>query len=90
MVTTTRLRILRLKYRIPLSELQKYCGFSYQYISQLELGNTGRTVRNERALSKAMKEVISNRRTAEDRLEQEFLTFSEQLLKPMEVESDEL
>lgn len=90
MVTTTPLRILRHRHHITLKELQRCCGFSFQYINLLELGITKRTPRNERIINEAVQRIIADRKAALVLLEQEYQEYKGDLLQPLEVEADEL
>lgn len=89
MVTTTRLRILRHKYRISLKELQQHCGLSGQYISQLEFGRYNRTPRNEQSIDAAFCSLIAARRASLEQLEREYHSYKGTMLQILEVESDE-
>lgn len=90
MVTTTCLRILRLKHRISLTELAKCSGVSNQLISCLELAYVRGTPHQEQRMAKALETVILQRRIALDELEKDYLDDKGRLLKPLEVEADEL
>ena len=90
MFTTTNLRILRHKYGISLKELARHCHFSYQYLSQLDLGQINRTQRNEAKLDAAVEAVIASRKAKLVELEHSYQTCRGQLLYTLEVEADEL
>lgn len=89
MVTTTRLRILRLKFGISLLELEKHCSFSNQYLSLLELGRANSTRNNEKALDAAIAALIESRKEDIAGLEQCFEEHRGHLLETLEVEADE-
>ena len=88
MVTTTRLRILRLKYGISLRDLEKRCSFSNQYLSMLELGRVSSTSNNELALDRAIAALIESRKEALGDLERYYAAHRGHLLETLEVESD--
>lgn len=88
MPTTTKLRLLRLKYRISLDELAKSGGVSNQQLSRLELGQAQDTVRKEQMVWVALRTVIARRRAALDELEQECAAYQGRLLQQVEVGSD--
>lgn len=89
MITTTRLRILRLRHNISLKELHRYSGFSHQYISQLDLGTYGSTPHNEKMIDSAFRSIIASRRAALEQLERDYGVYKGNLLQPLEVEADE-
>lgn len=66
-----RARRLRLRYRIPLSELAKAAGVSIQLINKIELERERQTPAHERLLRNAFAAVIECRRTQLDALERE-------------------
>lgn len=90
MITTTNLRILRLKYGVSLMELERHCTFSNQYLSRLELGEANRTPYNEEVLGAAIVSLIKSRKEALAGLEQCFEVHRGHLLETLEVEADEL
>lgn len=57
----TNLRALRLRYDIPLMELEAISGLSNQYISRAELGDISPTSHLEERLGAAMDAVIVQR-----------------------------
>lgn len=89
MYTTTKLRILRLKYRISLKELAEKGGVSNQQISRLEFGLQS-AARKERLAETALGKVIAARKAELSDLEQEYLFSKGRLLQPMEVDGNEL
>lgn len=90
MVTTTRLRVMRLKYGISLMELEQHCCFSNQYLSMLDFGRVKSTQNNEKILDAAIAEIIAARKQSLEGLEQSFETYRGHLLETLEVEADEL
>lgn len=87
---TTRLRILRLKYEIPLTVLAKTAGVSSQHLSRIEFATVRPTLRQEKRVAAALEGLILQRRTALAELEKDFLADKGRLLEPLEVETDEL
>lgn len=69
--TPCRARRLRLRYRIPLSELAQAAGVSIQLINKIELERERQTPAHERLLRDAFAAVIDCRRTQLDALEGE-------------------
>ena len=90
MVTTTQLRVMRLKYGISLMELEQYCRFSNQYLSRLDFGLVRSTASNEQVLEEALTQIIAARRQSLDGLVKSFETHRGHLLETLEVEADEL
>lgn len=90
MITVTRLRIVRQRHRISLSELAKAAEVSTQQMSRLELGDVRGTAFQERKVTEAMRTVIASRKVALRRLEQDCDTHGGKLLEQLEVERDEL
>lgn len=88
MVLTTRLRVLRLRHGISLTELASRAGISNQHLSRLELGGVKATPAQEKKIADAVGTLISDRRTALLTLEGDFLLHSGRLLEPMEVQED--
>ena len=68
---TCRARALRLRYRIPLSELARAAGVSIQLVSKLELERERQTPTHETLLRNAFAAVIRRRRAELDALEQD-------------------
>ncbi len=64
-------RALRIRYRIPLSELARAAGVSMQLISKMELEQKCQTPAHERMLQDAFAAIIERRRMELDALEQE-------------------
>ena len=85
----TNLRVLRLRYNIPLSELSVASGLSNQYISRAELGEISPTSRLEDKLGAAVETVIVRRRKRLSALEGSFAACKGHLLQPEEGELDE-
>lgn len=90
MIKITRLRLLRFKHQISLSELHRHSGLSHQHISRLELCRRSRTPKGERVLADAIRSIIISRREALENLEREYEVYRGNLLQPLEVETDEL
>lgn len=88
MVTVTRLRILRLKHGISITELAKLAGVSDQHISRLELAQVHGTSRQEERVSTALSELIAQRHSDLLALEKDFLLNKGRLLEPLEVEHE--
>lgn len=89
-MTTTRLRVLRLKYEIPLTVLARMAGVSHQHLSRIELAAVRPTPRQENRVEAALEGLILQRRTVLAELEKDFLADKGRLLEPLEVEADEL
>ena len=85
----TNLRVLRLRYNIPLSELSVASGLSNQYISRAELGEISPTPRLEEKLGAAVDAVIVQRHERLSALERSFAACKGRLLQPEEGELDE-
>ena len=85
----TNLRVLRLRYDIPLSELSAASGLSNQYISRAELGEISPTVRLEEKLGAAMEAVIVRRLEMLVTLGPSYAACKGRLLQPEEGELDE-
>lgn len=81
---TTKLRILRLRHNIPLSELASAAGISVQHLSRLELGVVNPTVRQEQKVNDAMSRLICNRQTKILELERDYLSHQGNLLQVTE------
>lgn len=90
MIKITRLRLFRFKHQISLSELHRHSGLSHQHISRLELCRRSRTPKGERVLADAIRSIIISRREALENLEREYEVYRGNLLRPLEVETDEL
>lgn len=90
MVLSTHLRILRLRHKIPLNILAKGAGISAQHLSRLERGELPASSSVEKKVAFAVGELIADRKSSLQELEKEYLLHKERLLKPMEVDADEL
>lgn len=90
MVTTTRVRFLRLKYKISLVKLAAKAGISNQQLSRLELNQINATQYWEGKVTEAFLELIADEKTFLANLEKDFFLYKGRLLEPMEVEHDEL
>ena len=74
--TPCRARRLRLRYRIPLSELAQAAGVSIQLINKIELERERQTPAHEKLLRNAFAIIIRCRRAQLDALEQELAQCS--------------
>jgi len=86
MITTTRLRALRLKHGVSLMELERHCSFSNQYLSRLELGAAKQTPYNEKVVGAALTAIIESRKNCVAGLEQSVELHRGHLLDTLEVE----
>ena len=89
MVTTTRLRKLRLKYQISLDELSEISGIPNQRISDYERGERHAPPAKQERLARSLVLLAEKRREASQALLDELNDHDHQLLTPMEAESDE-
>ena len=90
MILSTHLRILRLRHKIPLNILAQNAGISIQHLNRLERGEFPVSPALEKKIAYAVGELIADRKSSLQELEKEYLLHKEQLLKPLEVEADEL
>lgn len=90
MTSTTMLRNLRTKYKIPLSSLAGAAGISVQHLSRLELGSVNKTPYAEDKITSALRSLICTRRKELLSLEQDYLLYRGHLLEPMEEHKYEL
>ncbi len=90
MFLTTRLRIIRHRHKISLVELAAKAGMNHQKISNLELAKQCASAHHEEMVDSALASVIAERKIDVISLEQEYLKSKGHLLKPIEVECDEL
>ena len=88
MVSMTRIRYLRLKYRIPLIELSRISGVSWQRLSNLELGKVTATPRQEKRIAEAMEGYLSCVKEDLVDLELNFLIYKGHLYDLLEVEHE--
>jgi transcriptional regulator with XRE-family HTH domain len=80
-----KMRNLRLKYRITLTELAKGFGGSRTWLSKLELKEKAPPiVPTQQAIIRAFEEVIANRRSALYALERDFHLHKEKLFEQAE------
>ena len=84
MTSSTILRNLRMKYKIPLSALAGAAGISIQHLSRLELGIVTRTPYTEDKITNALRSLICTRRKELLSLEQDYLLCRGRLLESME------
>ena len=90
MVITTRLRMLRLKYNVTLTELARVAGISNQRLSDLERGRYSASPELQLKISRALGRLIDEKKNSISLLANEYRAYKECLLTPVEVESDEL
>lgn len=88
MVTTTRIRLLRLKYGVPLMELSRITGVSWQRLSRLELGKVHATSYQEKRVADAIEEYLVRTRAELEDLELYFLIYKGRLFEMVEVENE--
>ena len=86
-ITTTKLRVLRLKYDISLTELAEEGCVSNQQISRMELPGTEY---REQIVAAALNRVIAARKSSLAALEREYQASKGRLLTPMEEPDHEL
>ena len=89
MITTTRLRMLRLKYQISLDELSEVSGIPNQRISDYERGERHAPPAKQEQLARSLVLLAEMRRDASRALLEELNVHYTQLLTPMEAQSDE-
>ena len=85
MVTTTRLRILRFQHKIALPELAEAAGISCQQLNRLELCIASPTAYQEERIGTALDRLITERKAALVKLEQDCLLHKGSFLEKMEV-----
>lgn len=90
MITTTQLRLFRLRHKIALPELAGNANISRQQLSRLELSVVTSTVYQEEKITEAVCSLIAERRSALRMLEQDYLTYRGRFLETLEVPRDEL
>lgn len=88
MVTVTRLRLIRTQYRIPLSAIARYTGFSIQHLSRLELQAICHSRRHEALVTNALGRWILCHKEEMAQLEEVYRQYAGRLLEPVEVPSD--
>ena len=89
MFTTTWLRRLRLRHKIPLSAIAGRCGMSVQHLSRIEFGERSTPKSQEEKICKAIEQFIKESREKLCVLEADYCTHREMLLQTMEVEMDD-
>ena len=89
-ITTTKLRVLRLKYDISLTELAEEGCVSNQQISRMELCEVPGTEYREQIVAAALNRVIAARKDSLAALEREYQASKGRLLTPMEEPDYEL
>lgn len=90
MITTTQLRLFRLRHKIVLPELAEKANISRQQLSRLELSVVTPTVYQEEKITEAVNSLIAERRSALLTLEQDYLNYRGRFLETLEVPRDEL
>ena len=86
-----KMRLFRIKHRISLSELARFCGVSSQYISEIELNPEPKLGKETSAkLLAAFSSVIEERDREMVCLQQDFLNCTDTLLDAVEETTYEL
>ena len=86
-----KMRLFRIKHRISLSELARFCGVSSQYISEIELNPEPKLGKETSAkLLAAFSSVIEERDREMVCLQQDFLNCKDTLLDAVEETTYEL
>lgn len=86
-----KMRLFRIKHRISLSELARFCGVSSQYISEIELNPEPKLGKETSArLLAAFSSVIKDRDREMVSLQQDFLNCKDTLLDAVEETTYEL
>ncbi len=90
MVTTTQFRKLRQKYQVSLDEIASVLSLSNQYLSALERGETPVSSEQQARIMEGFYRYARAQCSTYQALSCELLLARDHLLKPMEVEHDEL
>lgn len=86
-----KMRLFRIKHRISLAELARFCGVSSQYISEIELNPEPKLGKEASArLIAAFSSVVEGRNHETMRLQQDFLNCKDTLLDSVEETAYEL
>ncbi len=86
-----KMRLFRIKHRISLSELARFCGVSSQYISEIELNPEPKLGKETSArLLAAFSSVVEERNHGLMCLQQDFLNCKDTLLDAVEETTYEL
>lgn len=89
MYIPTRLRVLRIKYKITLNALAGHMNISNQHLSRMELADIPPTEYHESLLSLGMERLLAEWDDAPEELKQEYETYKGRLLQPAKEVEDE-
>lgn len=89
MYVPTRLRVLRIKYKITLKALAGRMNISNQHLSRMELADIPPTEYHEHLLCLGMERLLAEWDDAPEELKQEYQTYKGQLLQPAKEVEDE-
>lgn len=89
MITTTRFRLLRLKYHVTLTDVAEQAGVKNQNLSDWERGQVCASLERQTRIFKAFLRLAEARIRMYQELIEELKQCSGELLTPMEAESDE-
>lgn len=89
MYVPTRLRVLRVKYKITLKALAGRMNISNQHLSRMELTDIPPTEYHERLLCLGMERLLAEWDDAPEELKQEYQTYKGRLLQPAKEVEDE-
>lgn len=89
MYVPTRLRVLRIKYKITLKDLAGRMNISNQHLSRMELADIPPTEYHERLLCLGMERLLAEWDSAPEELKQEYQTYKGRLLQPAKEVKDE-
>ena len=84
MESKTRVRVLRHRYGLLMTELGTVAGLSNQYLSRAELGYIQATERLEKQLGFAIEILIARREKELQSLKQDYEIYKGRLLRPVE------
>ena len=79
-----KIRLLRRKYRISLSELAAACGLSGQRVSEIELGITPLSTATAAKIRSGFEKLMEQQQVMLLRLNQDYAKHRETLLEPVE------
>ena len=89
MYVPTRLRVLRIKYKITLKALAGRMNISNQHLSRMELADIPPTEYHEHLLCLGMERLLAEWDSAPEELKQEYQTYKGRLLQPAKEVEDE-
>lgn len=89
MYIPTRLRVLRIKYKITLNALAGHMNISNQHLSRMELADIPPTAYHERQLSLGIERLLAEWPEAPEGLKQYYETYKGRLLQPAKEVNDE-